>query len=534
MLVYANSLVLDPADGPNSVIEQIAAWVGKQRKYFVDPDRLANGIRELKFLDGATLRSRATVDDDERRTFPFHFCAQLVHGQPGVPGRRWVTEVGIKQENEGAPLDCSVLLRTDEVSARVTTPIQVTRPRIVQRLIENCSPTAETPGLSIIQLCEANAAGLAYDIEHESRRYPIVLMSCDRDGIYPVEPERMRSVLMGLAQVIYIPRDADTYKIQAIIGRRYSAYGGAINIIFPVRKTRDASFCKTVLMLPEEIGEIIEGGTAIEADVLATITHQTNLPNSWKHISTEMVGQAILRARLRDAVREAGNSEELGAYEALLQEAADQLQIKDAEIDALRLESQDREADLESARAQNYGLKHALSGAQARTDDGANQAAQAVTPIREAALAILIGQPKLEQILLLIAGLFPDRAVVLDSAFNSVKESDRAGFRHVSKASELLVKLAVDYWEALANGQGDQHAKTTFGQNSFAAKETESLSNAGRSRRTFSYLGRDIFMEKHLKHGVKDSLAETLRIHFEWIADEKKLVIGHCGKHLDF
>ena len=41
-------------------------------------------------------------------------------------------------------------------------------------------------------------------------------------------------------------------------------------------------------------------------------------------------------------------------------------------------------------------------------------------------------------------------------------------------------------------------------------------------------------MEKHLKHGVKDSVAETLRIHFEWVADQKKLVIGHCGKHLDF
>lgn len=41
-------------------------------------------------------------------------------------------------------------------------------------------------------------------------------------------------------------------------------------------------------------------------------------------------------------------------------------------------------------------------------------------------------------------------------------------------------------------------------------------------------------MEKHLKHGVKDSKAETLRIHFEWLPSEKKLVVGHCGKHLNF
>jgi len=41
-------------------------------------------------------------------------------------------------------------------------------------------------------------------------------------------------------------------------------------------------------------------------------------------------------------------------------------------------------------------------------------------------------------------------------------------------------------------------------------------------------------LEKHLKHGVKNSKAETLRIHFEWMPGEKKLVIGHCGKHLNF
>lgn len=41
-------------------------------------------------------------------------------------------------------------------------------------------------------------------------------------------------------------------------------------------------------------------------------------------------------------------------------------------------------------------------------------------------------------------------------------------------------------------------------------------------------------MEQHLKIGVKDSPAEALRIHFAWVADERKIVIGHCGPHLDF
>ncbi|WP_282454615.1 hypothetical protein [Burkholderia gladioli] len=41
-------------------------------------------------------------------------------------------------------------------------------------------------------------------------------------------------------------------------------------------------------------------------------------------------------------------------------------------------------------------------------------------------------------------------------------------------------------------------------------------------------------MEKHLKIGIKDSVAETLRVHFEWVGADNVVVIGHCGKHLDF
>jgi hypothetical protein len=84
----------------------------------------------------------------------------------------------------------------------------------------------------------------------------------------------------------------------------------------------------------------------------------------------------------------------------------------------------------------------------------------------------------------------------------------------------------------MADGLGDQQAKNVFGS-SFTANEA-GMSNEGKKRRMFNYRGHDILMERHLKHGVKDSLAETLRVHFDWVAKDKKIVIGHCGKHLDF
>lgn len=533
MLVYANSFNLNPEGGRNAIIERVAAWVGQTRSSYVDAARLGEGIRELKFSDGALLSSRATVDSGGDPQYPFYFCAKLTHGQEGVPGRRWITEVGLKQDAQDAPVQCSVLLETSEVSAKVVAPIQVTRPRIVQNLTENCRPVGDTPSLSVIRVTETNAVGFIYEIENRSRRYPIVLISANRGGVFPILPERMRSLSVGLAQVVEIPSSADTFKIQAILGRRYTAFGGAINIIFPPRASSDSLFCRTVLLRPDQIEELASSGTHVEAEVMATITHFTNLPHSWRHTSSDMVGQAILTKRLEKAISDAGSSGDASVYEELLQEAAEKLTLKDVQIRSLQEDLEEATAGLEFAEAQTESLKYALSGVQSRTTEPSGQIAEAIKPLQDAIRGVLNGTPTLEQAIRLLGGLYSDRVIILESAVASARESDRGGFRYGAKSFELLRKLAEEYWEALSSGKGDQQARAAFGS-AFAAKEADTLSKNGREYRTFSHAGRDILMEKHLKIGVKDSLAETLRVHFEWFPDEEKIVIGHCGKHLDF
>lgn len=126
--------------------------------------------------------------------------------------------------------------------------------------------------------------------------------------------------------------------------------------------------------------------------------------------------------------------------------------------------------------------------------------------------------------------IFPDRITVLDSAFESANES--SSFQFGEKAFELLWCLATKYWEQV-QCNGDTEARKLFGK-SYSAKEKTVLTNQGKERRTFVYHGERIQMDKHLKIGTADNQSDTLRIHFEWIADEKRIVIGHCGRHLDF
>lgn len=534
MLVYANNFVFEPDNGPAQIIQLIAKWAGLRAKGYVDADRLAEGTRELHLKDGSVLSSRATLTDAKQMLYPYFFCAKLSHADDKVSGRRWTTEVGIHQENLGKPVTCSILLKTDEVSARVTSPIQVTRPKLVQQLIENCRPVGQTPALSVKRLDENSATAFLREVERNERLYPIVLISCTRNGIYPVKPERLRTVLVGLADVVDVPIDVDTYDLQDVVGRRYIAFGGAINIIFPERRGDREPFIETVMFRPEEIQAIQDDGKGIESEILAAITHRTNLPYSWRHISMETVSQAVLRGQLLRMIERAKGSDESAEYVELLEVADKELRAKDEEVERLRNDLNAESNEVRKLQADITNLKYALSGRQTADESKNDELAIALAPLRIAISAVLKGTPSLGQSLDLVKALYGDRVVVLETAFESAEESDRSGFRHGSKAFELLTKLVTEYWEALADGKGDQQAKAVFGQNAYSANETSVISKEGRRRRTFSYRGRDFLMEKHLKHGVKDSLAETLRVHFEWLSDEGKIVIGHCGKHLDF
>lgn len=102
-------------------------------------------------------------------------------------------------------------------------------------------------------------------------------------------------------------------------------------------------------------------------------------------------------------------------------------------------------------------------------------------------------------------------------------------------ALDLLNKLATDYYVVIKKGgKGDAQARQIFG-NRYAARDSEAVEENARARelRTFSHHGRKVEMMQHLKIGRKDSSSETLRIYFDWDADEGKIVIGHCGPHLD-
>lgn len=129
------------------------------------------------------------------------------------------------------------------------------------------------------------------------------------------------------------------------------------------------------------------------------------------------------------------------------------------------------------------------------------------------------------------SSLYPERLVVLPSAFESAEKLDPVSTRG-GRLLKLLVKLSTDYYDVLTE-KGDAEARRVFSPSEYSACESDTVRTGGLGRmRDFAYGDEKIRMEQHLKIGIAANMSVTLRVYFAWIAEERRFVIGYCGEHL--
>jgi hypothetical protein len=529
MLVYSAVLSFDAARGLDPLLEVVARWLNRKTREVVPPAGL-HGSGERRFRDGSRIETWHTPSGD-----PALHAMRYTHADKDVSGRQWVTEIGLRYLKQGREIECTVLVSTNDISTRVTAAVQASRPLFVADLLTACAPTPRTCGLRLIRLDATSASDFRYLLFDADRHYPLIVVSPTATGDYLVDLERLRALVAGVAEVVQIPAGTDTFAVGYAVGREYAAWLGGANVVFPPWRGRPEAPLPTRRFLPVELEALRSSEAGPETEIFSVITHRTNLPNSWRHVSPALVREEALRrevARRRAEAAATGDTAEL--VQLLEQENQEQL-VKISGLESLNQSLEDQVLELDDqVRQRDYtieALKAQLEQAGARrADSGAG--AVTMADARAAFAAHHAGTLSLEQSLVLVSALYPERLVVLETAWRSAK--DAVKFRYGMRAFDLLYNLVTAYWEALAAGKGDQQARAIFGAG-FAARESEGVESNHRARelRTFVYRGQSVEMMKHLKIGVKDSAAETFRAHFEWFPDGRRLVIGHCGAHLD-
>ena len=210
------------------------------------------------------------------------------------------------------------------------------------------------------------------------------------------------------------------------------------------------------------------------------------------------------------------------------------LEFGDTEIATLKAEKDDLSRRLYEESTTAAAMRQQASGASAAAR------ARAVRPsaeVLEAVDAALTGKPTLVQALTFLEWRYPDRVRVHEDAYESARDATSVHFRHEERAFELLKKLVAEFHDILSTDGvgGDAYARRVFGNNVYAARESETASSSARARaqRERVFDGKTYPMWRHLRIGSSSTATDGWRCHFDWDADNKQILIGHCGVHLD-
>jgi len=528
MLVYANHFTLTGSDSSAAAFRSIAGWLSRKTgRNFGIPEILSGN----EFRQG--IYQVRTYAADKRE--PKLYSILLTHRDDEIYGRFWSTEISVRLEV--ASTFISILLETQEISTRITEIPVTTRPALVNYLALNAEFAAGTVGLKLrtVTNSDSDYQALGYEIQNPKRDYPLVLVSCC-DGQPLVDPEALQRQLFGLAQVIAVDETCDSRKMVRFLSSTYSAWDGAVNIVFPYLAYK--GFCYRDLIRWPELEELQqesdtpqEGAKRVLYDILARVTHSTNWLKRRQHFSPADVRAKRQKDYLLYLQEQA---KENGDYKKLFDLACEEQEQQNVLIKQLEQEKQAAEDATIKAWEQKEEAEKVLKRQAYNVSKPGRKAsaAKSKADITEAVL-VLAGQKKLTPRLCLeLAAQQSGNIVILESA---LKSADKAEDYHNSRnLLAALCKLGGKFLPAYLSG-GDNKTEGVFSRDTYAAKESGQTMNNPKCKaaRTFSYKGEEVTMWQHLGWGVADNTRESLRLYFYVDQKEGKIVIGHCGEHLE-
>lgn len=526
MLIYCNQLSFDSKTSVDSVFRSIAGWLKMVTKRHFTIEELKSGEEfEVSRMWVRTYKADATN--------PKLYSVLFSNPDSVVYGRQWITEIGVRIEN-GKPIYFTLLLETSDISTQVKDLPITTKPTVIKFLKQNCNLYSGTCGLRFKKLITDgnNLKAFLYEIENSTRQTPLILVSHKFDGGTYINPKTLQDHLLGLAQVVVCSPESDSWMMERVLSKRYCAWGGAINIIYP---SRGRETCRNKLFVTNDLDDLLSKDVNINLELLSYITHFSNALRKRRHFSPHDVRAKRISDHRKYLKQLFEDSTETKNYEELLEEAFEQIEEQEIvlektkeELSNLVEEEQYRVIELEEKLdVKDKELRRTRFYLENKPSTGS------LEPLLPdiSNLFDTIKNPTPENCLSIAMQCFRERLEVLDSAWQSAENS--SGFRQGQKLADLLYRLCTDYYELISTGPESQ-AKNAFTLNEFAAKESETVRNSPKlkNKRTFVYKGKPTLMLRHLKIGVVDSVQDTIRVHFHWDASNKKIVIGYCGYHL--
>jgi hypothetical protein len=419
----------------------------------------------------------------------------------------------------GEKTEFSLVIRVEPIHFEVR-PIRVVLrpPRLLKSIIRETScQLAGFPLTTDVELLDSAAVPpfVAEVLKNSDRRVPAVVVSPRTDiGVPCVNPALLAESLAGIGRVYYLTDKWATYALTESVTSRYACFDGAVRVFWPKFGTREDLAYHPVYLktffdpMSPGVGEnrlfnMIAEHSAVRATPgEVTRAAQAAILARGRRIQVEGLNQ--LEGKV--ARGEASALELRGRVDEITQERDEALQL------------------VEDERTRREGAERQLLIAEARSAPPPTMGSAPSTP-ETVAEAVSRAER-----------LFSEELTMTDKTRRSARESLYRDPDKVLHAFEALADLVHRYFEA-----GDGAARVgplevffrSRGALEYAASESETTRGKFGVERSVTWEGRSMTLERHLTLGG-GSRENCLQIYWEFLPDRRKILVGHCGVHLEY
>lgn len=533
-----------PAQSWNDLVGTVRRWISSNRN-----NKRANtdALLEDWFYTGGQwstshnrilVMTRQEIGSGSRET-PQFWAVRYEHPCSETTFRQWRTDIGITALNSShfsISITVSYTILPEYLGEEPEIPIP-TAPWLLKSLMDpvkwGCFSGAQKLSNATIKL-EVNKGIEFYEaLQNPDRKCPLILVSRHWDTGEPkIDAAQLGKVLLGTAVVYLTADDGVEKELDYFLPKEYRCFNGAVRIYWPNADFAVANdYRRHRFFLAEKIDEL--SPSEVQNMIVRAIARRARHEDYHIVSTIEDIVSKTRELRMQ-VLRDAGQS-----TQELVQLQEEEIETLSAKVTRLELENGSLWREFENQDTEADNLREKLHVAETSADYARRECAE----LRDAAgvlrakteiLDHLDHLPEtLPDVLGLIGRLHSNTIVFTQSAFDSAGESD---FADLDIAWRCLWFMATVLHELYFGEQrGGDIGQSFRDQTGFELTLTESkLTKKDRklmSSRELEYAGEILDITPHVKYG--DKSPHCLRVHYHAHLQTKKIIVGHCGNHLD-
>ena len=448
------------------------------------------------------------------------WAARLDWPDPTCP-RSWVSEFFVEKRHGqmarfGAQLTC---VRRGECP-----PFDITRPTVIQRVLENLSAEADGRPLAdqVEPLDRSEIGELVELLYREDRRLPVVVITEGEDGQTGVPLDVLSRRIAGSAHIVHLGPEA-AWELTHRVGKRMSAFNGAVRLYQPgLREIDEDPFGHPLWLRGAQPQDALVRNLAGRVLPAAFLDRADRVFPRYAAVRDAVSRQAL---RSRSEIRVSAPDREL---ELAYSQAAELTEERD-EWHSLALEEQDRRLDAEKEVER---LKSEVARLEAKGKVLEYSAGHRENFHSEAsAPRALASYDDLEDWADEVLG---DAVYLHQAALKDCRKNGHESMLPRIEAALLIMRDHMSPARATNDASHREIAKQKLAE--LGMDDTACFSDRDEARRrpqySVRYEGDTRVLFDHLKYGNGYNNANQIRIYYLWDDERKRHVVGKMPSHL--